>query len=183
MYNENIMGNVNSGNTSKYKKVYSRKRLTEYLATCKDTYEEILVSESRKSKKAKKTDAEAYQTYKKILKVKLPSVEGYAEFLGKTPRTLQNWAKIEKEFDAALDKIKAVQKQVLIECGLANTYNPTIAKLLLSSNHGMKERVDATSDDKPIATHFTDEQITKIGERLAGGKAGDDNPPSTKESN
>lgn len=164
---------------SKYKKVYSGKRLNDYLKTCKDTYEEVLVSTG---KNKKDEDENAYETHKNILKVKLPTVEGYAAHLKRSPRTLHAWAKVNKEFELALDKLKAIQKQVVLEASLGGIYNPTIAKLILSNNHGMKDRVDATSDDKPIGTNFTDDQIERIGERVARGKAGADNPPSKKKS-
>ena len=35
--------------------------------------------------------------------------------------------------------------------GLSGDYNSTIAKLILSTNHGMREGTDITSDNKPIA--------------------------------
>jgi len=172
------MGNANSGNTSKYKKVYSKKRLDEYLALCEDKEVQKVVQEN--SGDGKKP---GYRVYKNVLKVKLPTVEGYATFLGFARRTLFMWAKDEKDFAKALEKIKSAQKQKLVEGGLEGSYNATIAKLMLSGNHGIRESFDATTDGKPITNDFTDDQINKIGDRLAGRKTGVGNSPSEKKSN
>lgn len=85
------------------------------------------------------------------LKVKLPTVEGFALFIDVSKRVLYDWEKEYPEFLHALDKIRTEQQQRLLDKGLSGDYNPTIAKLILSSNHGMREKSDVTSDDKPIA--------------------------------
>jgi hypothetical protein len=84
------------------------------------------------------------------LKVNLPTVEGLSLYLGATRSTIYLWAEEHKEFSDTLDDLKAKQAQMLVSQGLANNYNSTIAKLMLSSNHGMREKSDITSDDKPI---------------------------------
>lgn len=84
------------------------------------------------------------------LKVKIPKLEGLALYLGVDKTSLYEWEKKYPEFSHALDKIRNEQSSRLQDNGLAGTYNPTIAKLMLSSNHGMREKSDVTSDDKPI---------------------------------
>lgn len=82
--------------------------------------------------------------------VNLPSHEGFALMLDVAPTTLYEWAEKYPMFSKALGKIKEVQKQRLVNNGLSERYNATIAKLILSSNHGMREKSDVTTDDKPI---------------------------------
>jgi hypothetical protein len=74
------------------------------------------------------------------LLVDLPKIEGFAKFLGVSKQTLHNWSEAHPEFVDALELIKNEQKSRLIDYGLAGTYNSTIAKLVLSSDHGMRER-------------------------------------------
>ena len=128
-----------------------------------------------------KNTEKGYLTYETKLKVKLPTIVGFATYLGVSEKSLYNWAKANKYFRIALDKIKNEQKQRLLNSGLSGDYNSTIAKLILSSNHGMKERVDATTDDKPI-NNFNDEQIDRIADRIARRKGNDGDTPGAKKS-
>jgi hypothetical protein len=84
------------------------------------------------------------------VKVKLPTVEGFALFLGVNKTTLYEWDKSYPEFSNSLNKIVTEQKKRLLNKGLEGTYNSTIAKLILSANHGMREGTDVTSGNKPI---------------------------------
>ena len=80
----------------------------------------------------------------------LPTLVGLAIYFDKVVNTLKNWGKEHPEFLTALRKLQAYQKRELINRGLLGTYNSTIAKLILSSNHGMTERIDQTSGDEPM---------------------------------
>lgn len=71
--------------------------------------------------------------------VRLPKIEGLASYLGVNKDTLYEWAKRYPEFSDALKTIKNEQYCRLVDEGLAGRYNPTIAKLLLSANHGLSE--------------------------------------------
>lgn len=139
--------------------------------------ESVKVFEQKDVKKDHSTS-----TYENRLKVKLPTIVGFAAYLGVSEKTLYNWAGDNDDFRIALDKIKNEQKQRLINSGLSGNYNSTIAKLILSSNHGMKERVDKTSDDKPI-NNFNDEQVDRIADRIANRKGNDGGTSSAKKSN
>jgi hypothetical protein len=113
----------------------------------------------------------------------LPKIESYARSLGVARKTLYNWAEKHKEFAHALDTILTLQAEQLIDDGIygGKEINATIVKLILQNNHGMKERSDHTSDDKPI-DHFSDVQIDKIAERIAARKRGDGGASSKEES-
>jgi len=129
---------VKDGRPSEFKEEYIAKA-DEFLELCKD--EEFTFH---------KTDGVKSDSYERHIKVKLPTIQGFALFLDVSIPTLHNWAKENQEFFNALEKIKRVQHERLISGGLSNDYNSTIAKLMLSSNHGYKEKSDVTSGDEPI---------------------------------
>lgn len=88
----------------------------------------------------------------------LPTREGFALFIGVVDNTLDNWEGSKDEegnllypgFLRALRKLEMTQKTQLVNDGLYNGANSTIAKLLLMNNHGMKERNDQTTNDKDL---------------------------------
>jgi len=87
----------------------------------------------------------------------LPTIQGFSLWLGFNDDTLNEWGKIHPEFSATLKRLKHLQAKQLIDDGIygGKEVNATIIKLLLQNNHGMKERNDMTSDDKPIKTPDT----------------------------
>lgn len=104
-----------------------------YLAECQDTYDEF-----------HKTRGDKTDTYERIPVVKLPTYEGFCQHINTPYETIMDWREVHPEFKAALNRIKLAQKKRLIEGGVAGTYNPTIAKLILSANHGMNETSEST---------------------------------------
>lgn len=97
-------------------------------------------------------------------------------------KTLHNWknkwAKLLKEdrdftesellfvrFFQSLTKLKKKQETMLLKWGLSNTYNPTIAKLILSSNHWYAETQKIESEEK-ITLNINEAQKKKLAERL-----------------
>ncbi|MFA5395216.1 MAG: terminase small subunit [Methanogenium sp.] len=120
-------------------KDWFNKKLKEYLKKRKDKEYEF-----------HKTRGDKSDSYEEKINAKLPTVEGFADFIGFTKPTLYNWAKKHKEVKLGIDKIVNQQLVRLIDRGLEGTYNSTIAKLILSSNHGMKEKSDVTTDNQPI---------------------------------
>lgn len=84
----------------------------------------------------------------------LPTIQGFALWLGVDSDTLGNWGKEHVEFFGTLRKLKDLQAQQLIDDGIygGKEVNATIVKLLLQNNHGMKERMDATTNDKDLPT-------------------------------
>jgi hypothetical protein len=126
---------------------YSPKLLAkanEYLDLCKD--EEIqtvrLVNEEK-----------GYTSYENKLKVKLPSIEGLARYLGVARSTVYEWEKIHSEFSDILEQVKQEQAERLINNGLSGDYNSTISKLILTK-HGYSDKSET--------------DITTKGEQLPG---------------
>lgn len=95
---------------------------------------------------------DAYNEEKKEYEVQLPTVEGFALFVGHHKDTIYEWCKEYPLFSDAIDKIKNNQLNKLINKGLSGKYNPTIAKLLLSGNHNIREKTeqDITSNGMTI---------------------------------
>ena len=139
-YITNKMAEV--GRPTKYLEEYINK-VDEYLELHQDTELEKVGLRSEKG----------YEKIDYILRVNLPTIEGFARFLGVNKTTLYEWEKSYEEFSNALDKIRVEQQTRLINEGLAGNYNPTIAKLILSSNHGMREKTeqDITTGGKEIS--------------------------------
>lgn len=79
--------------------------------------------------------------YDTKLVVKLPTLEWFARYIGIAKSTLQEREKEHSEFSVALDKIREEQRQRLLNNWLSGDYNSTIAKLVLSSNHWMSEKI------------------------------------------
>lgn len=131
----------NRGRPSEYKEEYIDK-VDEYLEANQD--EEVQVVKQSNSEKG-------YEMYDNKLKVKLPTIEGFARYIGVSKKTLYNWRDEHPEFLHALEEIEAEQKERLLNMGLSGDYNSTIAKLILSSNHDMKEKTDVTTQGEKIS--------------------------------
>ena len=84
----------------------------------------------------------------------LPTVEGFAIYLGVSRDTLYEWAKEHKEFSDTVRELMTIQAKQLVDDGIygGKEINASIVKLLLQANHGMRERTDVTSDDKQLPT-------------------------------
>ncbi len=118
------------GACTDYKEEYVQKAY-DYLQECKDSYENDVETYDEDS---------GHSTYRKRLKVKLPTLQGFAHYIGHCYNSLQDWKKLYKPFSIALDAITQEQHRRLLDSGLSGEYNPTIAKLILSNNHGYAEK-------------------------------------------
>lgn len=142
------------------------KRVVEYVDSCVDEVYDY-----------HKTQGMTSNTFERRLRVNIPTLEGLATYLGVNRDTLQEWRKEHKEFSVSFDYLLREQAQKLMVGGLSGDYNPTIAKLILSANHGMKERVDATTDDKPLPAnttinnfkHLSDDELLELSKGDSGG--------------
>ena len=92
---------------------------------------------------------------------KLPTISGLSLVLKVHKDTLYEWAKHpdKAEFSDALSNIMQLQHQELIDKGLDGTYNATIAKLILATNHGFADK----SETKHDVTDPLKELLDQIG--------------------
>lgn len=130
-----------AGRPAEYKEEYIAK-VDEYLEEHQD--EEVQVV---------KQSSEKYEMFDNKLKVRLPTIEGFARYIDVNKTTLYEWESKHEEFSNALDKIRIEQKERLLNSGLSGDYNSTIAKLILSSNHGMSDKQDITSGGETIKSN------------------------------
>lgn len=81
----------------------------------------------------------------------IPTVEGLAEHVSVTRKTLYEWASDESKqnFCDTLDKLRKRQERILKNKGLSGDFNSLITKMLLSANHNVVEKTakDVTSSD------------------------------------
>lgn len=84
----------------------------------------------------------------------VPTVEGLADELGKGTKTMYNWGKEHPDFQDVLDQLIAKQGRLLQAKGLRKETDSGITKLLLSANHGKREK--------------TEQDITSGGEKIQG---------------
>jgi len=115
-------------------------KIEEYLASCVDTVEEF-----------HKTRGEKSDSFDRILRVKIPTIEGLCLVLDIAKDTCYAWEKLYPEFSYDIDRLRKLQASRLVEGGLSGSYNPTIAKVLLTK-HGYREGIDNTTNDKDLPT-------------------------------
>lgn len=110
-----------------------------------------------------KSESGSSMTKEQKLIVRLPTIEGFASFLGVATSSVHLWATEYPRFSEALEKIKEEQRKRLLNKGLNGQYNSTIAKLILSANHGMNEKkeMDVTTNGKDI-TSMSNEELAKL---------------------
>ena len=117
-------------------------RPSKYRAEFIDKIDEYLKSKQDAIFEFHKTRGTTSDSYERKIDVNLPTKEGFAKYIDVVVSTLFEWEKDHKEFSKALGKITAEQKKRLINSGLSGDYNTTIAKLILSSNHNMRDKQD-----------------------------------------
>lgn len=115
------------------------KKAEEYLKLNKDEFWTFI-----------KGDGPKGSMYERMVHVKLPTIRSFAQFIKVDESTVYDWAKKYPQFSKSLESIKVEQEQRLLNHGLSGEYNSTIAKLILSSNHGYREKNDLTTDGQPI---------------------------------
>lgn len=120
-----------------------KRLIREYINSCQDEHYTLIKTEGDKS-----------TSWENKIRVKLPTIEGLSLFLGLAKDRIYEYAEHAQEFRDALEEILTEQKNRLIFSGLSGDYNPTIAKLLLSANHGMAEKTENKTD------------VTSKGERI-----------------
>jgi hypothetical protein len=115
-------------------------KITEYIDSCKDI--------------------EADPENKITRKVNIPTIEGLAVYLHINKDTIYTWRKEKPAFSELISVLLDEQAKRLVNNGLAGTYNPTIAKVLLTK-HGYTEKTETDITSKgesinPVLVKFID---------------------------
>jgi DNA-binding transcriptional regulator YiaG len=148
----NIAEGNEGGRPPEYKEEYNQ-RVDDYLKERQDEDKRTIKQEN---------EEKGYKMFDIGLKVKLPTIEGFARYIGVNKTTLYEWEKKNSVFSNSLEKIRVEQKERLLNMGLSGDYNPTIAKLILSSNHGMAEKTEQDVNVKnPVVVKVIKEEILK----------------------
>lgn len=106
-------------------------------------------------------EEKGYEMYDNRLKVKLPTIEGLAVYLGVHRDTIYEWSKLYPEFSDILEELRATQADRLMNNGLSGDYNSTIAKVLLTK-HGY--------NDKQELQHSGSISLTELFNKARDGK-------------
>lgn len=114
--------------------------------------------------------------FEEKLLVKLPTIGGYLLLLNQYIKdnleegeeykpiwesTIYDWKKQHPIFSESLGKIVKEQEKRLLNMGLSGEYNSTIAKLILSSNHGYAEKTESTQKHI-VPSEETKERVTNL---------------------
>lgn len=134
------------GQPTKYTKDTNQQALG-YIAACGENY--VVLD------KAVIKDGELAEEQYVKKEIKLPTVEGLALELDVHRDSLYAWAKEHEEFSDTLETLKKKQAEMLIQNGLSGDYNSTIAKLMLSANHGINEKTESESTVKVTDEAFS----------------------------
>jgi hypothetical protein len=143
-------GVINEGAPTNYRHEHCE-LVDEYLAKTQDSRFQLI-----------KTNGENSTTYENKITVKLPTVYDFAKtYFNSTDKVMNDWANKYPAFRKALDKIVKEQEKRLVNYSLAGEYNSTIAKLILSANHGYVEKTEQKQTIKGELTVKDQEQISK----------------------
>lgn len=104
--------------------------------------------------------AKAYLRYYAKNDEVVPSVAGLSRFLHVSRDTIYAWAKEpdKAEFSDIVEECRGEQEKILLNKGLRNEVNATIAKLALSAKHDYKEKqeVEQSGEIKVNVIKFGD---------------------------
>lgn len=128
--------------------------IEEYINKCVDEVEEY-----------HKTRGEKSDSYERLVRVKLPTIEGLALYLGIDKTTVYEWEKTYTEFSHDVKRVRALQAERLINSGLSGDYNPMIAKVLLTK-HGYNDKTDINlrdTSEEPTDDELRDAITASIG--------------------
>lgn len=96
--------------------------------------------------------AKEYLLKYKDLEEVVPTIEGLAEYMDVSRARVYEWAKDDdkEEFRYTVESVQRLQSKAVLNGALLNTYNPSIAKLILSAKHGYVEKQDITSNGETV---------------------------------
>lgn len=109
----------------------------DYASKYDDKYGEMLVEYFLNPPRVRYKDANGEE---KMGDEIYPTFERFAANIGVVANTLEGWAKSHERFAAAYAYAKNIQRSILITKGLSGEYNPTFAKFIATTTHGMVDK-------------------------------------------
>lgn len=119
-----------------------------------DMVDDYLKTTGIVEKEFHKTRSDNSNSYEREYDVNLPKVEGFSSFIDVPLSTMKGWEDDYPEFSTALDKIRKEQHNMIVDGMASGKISQVLGKLMLSSNHGYREKSDLTTDGKAINLSF-----------------------------
>lgn len=142
------------GRPTKYKRIYCNLLLQYFdIQPCKES----LIIKSGKNWRVEET---------KLLPVDFPTFEGFSWNIGVTPQILYDWGNEHPEFQQALTRVRAKQRDILVRGGLNGVYEARTVNLVGINFCGMSNRIEI---DASIGAgeRLTDERVRQIAQEAA----------------
>ena len=95
----------------------------------------------------------------------IPSRAGLCCYLGIAKSTSYDWEQQYPKFSDALRAVEVMQEHMTLNGSLANQLNSTIAKLVLSNNHGYSE-TSKVNNNISIGSDKFDNEIKKAADKI-----------------
>ncbi len=91
----------------------------------------------------------------------LPTVEGFSLWIGCNSAYLSDRCRTNKVIAKAMQRIKGLQKDKLVNNGLNRSYDSSMSKFLLMNNHGMSEKSESKNENVNITVQAYTPEDTK----------------------
>jgi len=104
-----------------------------------------------------------------MIPCQLPTLEAFSLEIGVHVNTLLNWQNKHKEFLCAVQQAKAIQKNILVQCGLFKLYDARFATLVATNMTDMTEQKEVKVATYEIPKDATDEEASREYEKLLKG--------------
>lgn len=98
----------------------------------------------------------------------LPTLAGFAAYIGVCRDTLHEWSKQHAEFSDAIKRAQAHQEHILIQNGLTGRYHPAVAIFALKNLAGWRDKVEVDNRSHvELSVKALDE---KFGQRMRAAR-------------
>lgn len=110
------------------------------------------------SKLEKSTEREEYPH--------LPTVAGFAVYLGINKDTVYEWSKEDKEFSDVLANVQTASEEMKWKYGASGTLNANIVRFGLSAIHGYKEKTETDITSKGESVNVLDPKYLELAKKF-----------------
>jgi hypothetical protein len=100
--------------------------------------------------------------YEKEEPCDIPTFNKFARKIDVNQDTIYEWAKVHPKFSESLKICKGIQADILSDHAAKGYYNPAIAKLLLSHNHGITETTIQINENTNLNLELEPNKIKEL---------------------